>query len=237
MSVSRNPVGKLFKMDPRLGEAPDPHLLALSEFFVIVLVGVAFEATIEPVHQAFKSGSGRIEAVLLLFTFMTIAFRFLIGNFRHLRSNSSERMPAALLLYDMFWIGLESVVMIYLGSATSIEENPRSHGIGSVDYIFLQSLLFLLDVLWILSQVVCGLLLREWKRKPDDVQWRWLIINLIVVVILVLLKLFVEDVFSICTLGLVAGVSFIVFLVDVFGITIRGSEDAQESAPAEHVAH
>lgn len=228
MSLSRNPVRTLFKIDPKLGEAPDPHLLALSEFFVIVLVGVAFEATIDPVHHAFKIGSGRIEAVLLLFTFMTIAFRFLIGNFRHLRSNSSEKLPAGLLLYDMFWIGLESVVMIYLGSATSIEENPISQGIGSVDYIFLQSLLFLLDVIWILSQVVCGLVIRKWKRKPDDIQWRWLIINLMVVVILVLLKVFVEDVFSICTLSLVAGISFIVFLVDVFGITIRRSEDAQE---------
>src|SRR5215470_10475476 len=128
MSLSRSSVGKLFKIDPKLEEAPDPHLLALSEFFVIVLVGVAFEATIEPVHRAFKIGCDRIEAVLLLFTFMTIAFRFLIGNFRHLRSNFWGELPAALLLYDMFWIGLESVVMIYLGSATSIEENPRSHG-------------------------------------------------------------------------------------------------------------
>lgn len=212
---------KRLAINSDLSKKPGEDLIKLSEFFVIVLVGVSFEATIEPIGKAIREGERVLGNLLLLLTFITVTFRFLVGNFRHLRSDAWKEQPRSLLLYDMWWIGLESVTMIFLGTLTSVENNLYAHRHYSVDYIWLQVALYVLDAIWISSHKPLGRCLPNWKRIEGRLPFLWLWINLVLIVVLILLELVSSDVLSNGTLGLVAGLSVVALVVDVLEVHFR----------------
>jgi hypothetical protein len=160
-----------WKWRRRLSQPADEHLIELSEFFVIVLIGVAFEATIEPIGEALRSGE-LVRSLPLLLVFVMTAFRFLVGNYRHLNNPKISSGPRYVLLFDMFWIGFESLVMIFLGSFTSIAHNDKALASGNrYNYLTLLIALAVIDLVWI------GLRWLLLRKARATLQWDWIIID------------------------------------------------------------
>lgn len=208
-------------LDPALRHPPDENSIHLSEFFVIVLIGVAYEAAVEPVAEALRHRNHLFGTLLLLFIFVTVTFRFLVGNFHHLNSPHWNVTPRYVLLYDMCWIGVESVAMIFLGAFTSIESNETAHAHDSVDYAILLMVLFGLDMIWIFTQWCLDRMSRtfgigQWQRA-HGIPWHWFAINFVPIFILLALKCLKQDVLSERVLFALAVINLGTFVFDVLG--------------------
>lgn len=208
-----------FTFGERLRQAPDPHLIHLSEFFVIVLIGVSFEATIEPIGEAMRKGQLHAATVLLLGTFVMTTFRFLVGNYRHLNNEKIRKGPRFVLLFDMFWIGVESLVMIFLGGFTSAARNHEALEAGHrFNYLTLLIALALIDLVWILARQV---LFRVTKVDPAlrGFQWDWCLLNVALIApgAVVLCGAYEAFILSGRFLAAVFAVNLCVFVIDVFG--------------------
>ena len=207
----------------RLERVTDENLIHLSEFMVIVLIGVAYEATIEPIGESLRTGKDTGGTLILLGAFVMTTFRFLVGNYRHLNHEATKKSPRYILLYDMFWIGLESIAMIYLGSFMSIDRNQKALESAGNPFNYLSLLLMIsgIDVLWLLSRTA---LIRRMRGIEVEraFHWDWLGINAAMVIIgLVALCCYRRALLDTWFLSLMLLVNFVFFLVDVSGFFDR----------------
>ena len=108
----------------------------------------------------------------MFLVFFLTSMRFFIGNQLHLLNESLTRMPGNVWLYDLMVIIAQSVAFIFLGGVCSPEAN-RSAKIGFVEILIV---IYVIDVLWIVSQWIIGRLKAEYKR--EFVPWVWGILNI-----------------------------------------------------------
>jgi hypothetical protein len=73
--------------------------------------------------------------------------------------------------------------------------------------------LYLIDVLWIVSQWVGGRISPSWKRS--FIPWIWGLLKTVLIIFIVSLSNLVEDVYTTTGLVWLLGINFVAFLVDV----------------------
>lgn len=102
----------------------------------------------------------------------------------------------------------QSVAFIFLGGICSSEAN-RNAVIGFVEILIA---IYVIDVVWIVSQWVIGKLKAEYKR--EFIPWAWGILNTVLVICLVLLN-FICDLCSGIGLICLFVLNLVAFVVDV----------------------
>jgi hypothetical protein len=221
----------------RLRRPPDDHLIHLSEFFVIVLIGVAYEATIEAVGKVLREHGDTWGTGLLLATFVLTTFRFLVGNYRHLNRQAMRSSPRFVLLYDMFFIGIESMAMIFLGTFVSVEHNELALRNGS-DFNYLTLLIVLsgLDMTWLVSRLLLALFHDDKGNRIGSrtigFPVNWAVINALVIIGGCLLW-WGTDHAALTGKGFLAGVLVVnlaIFFFDVLGILDTTPEESHPPA-------
>lgn len=186
-----------------------------SELLVVVLVGVAFEQMAHAMAHAITWDN-----TLLLIVFFTTIIRFLIGDHFHLQNEELVK-SGNLWFYDSMIIGVEMVLLIFLGSACNVAEND-GHGFHFVSILLV---LCILDLLWIITQHLTRGYRGTFQRKKAALQkcfgntpvpWEWAILNVFSILIIVALYFFVPDIYSRSGLMALAAFSVIAFVIDVY---------------------
>lgn len=182
----------------------------LSSFLITLLIGMAFQEMMSVVKESVQQGGINPQTLLLPLTFFCVSMRFFIGNQLHLLSDSFARVVGSVWVYDLMVIIVQSMVLILAGAFSSVEANRN------VEFGFVECILFLLilDVAWIVSQGILGRAFRSWKR--ESVPWGWAILNSVLVVLIYLVSVCVDDLYSTSGLISILILNLLAFVVDVF---------------------
>lgn len=181
----------------------------ISSIFVVILIGLAYQEVIAPVRESVRVSGITIGTAILFAVFFMTSMRFFIGNQLHLMSEGLAKMKSGVWFYDLMIIILQTVVMVFLGGVSSVEENR----IARIGFIELIIALYTLDVLWIISQWLLGMFARSWKR--DFVPWAWCILNTALIACMILLLVRLQDPYSLNGLIVLFISNTVAFAVDV----------------------
>ena len=142
------------------------HLV--SQVLVAGLIAVAYAEPVGVVHTALQEDGVSIQSLALFIVYFLTTLRFFIGDILHLDEDelATSEDPGAEVkwFYDLAFIVLECVILIFLGSVASLEENAASR----VSFFDLLALLLTVDVVWVLSM---GILSRQSARRPASLFW------------------------------------------------------------------
>jgi hypothetical protein len=135
---------------------------------VAAMTGIAFQEMVVGVGDDFRRGVLDLETVLLATVFSLTAIRFFVGAALHLTSSDLLDAGGFIWMYDLLFILLETLLLIFLGGSTSIR---RSDG----GFTFLLALLLIVDMLWVGSQSLIGRVRGRYLRR--EIPWKWFWIN------------------------------------------------------------
>ena len=181
----------------------------ISSVFVAMLLGVAYQEMLDPVRDSVRSSGLRPVTVFLALSFFFTSIRFFIGNQLHLLSASSENIRGDIWLYDFLVIVIQSIFICFLGGASTEEVNRVAH----VNFYDLLIVLYLLDILWVLSQAVLGNLIKAWERS--SIPWPWAILNTALLVGTFIIYQSFTDAFGFWSLATLAALNIAGFLIDI----------------------
>ena len=182
----------------------------LSSFFVTVLIGLAYQEMIGPVRESVRASGITAGTLILLVVFFLVSMRFFIGNQLHLLDAKLIAMPGRVWFYDLMWIIVQCIALIFLGGVASVEVNRQIH----IGFIELLVGLYAIDVLWIASQWLLGQMARSWHRR--SIPWEWAIVNAALVVAVLLLQAMVTDPYGTPALLVLLAFNTVAFAVDIF---------------------
>jgi hypothetical protein len=129
---------------------------------VAAMTGIAFQEMVVGVGDDFRRGG------LLATVFSLTAIRFFVGAVLHLTSSDLLEAAGFIWMYDLLFILLETLLLIFLGGSTSIR---RSDG----GFTFLLALLLIVDMLWVGSQSLIGRVRGRYLRR--EIPWKWFWVN------------------------------------------------------------
>lgn len=184
----------------------------LSSFFVTLLIGLAFQEMVPPVRESIRTAGITFSTFALVSIFFLTSIRFFVGNQLHLLSESLTKLPGLVWLYDLVVIITQCIVLVFMAGNTTVEQNQNTH----IGFVVLLGTLYVIDVLWIVSQWVVGKIIPKWKR--DFIPWVWGVLNAVLVLLMCVLGLIVKDIYSITGISWLLGLNFIAFIVDVIMI-------------------
>lgn len=196
-------------------ELPDPKKQQierrnfLSSIFVVILIGLAYQEMVAPVRESVRVSGITLGTVVLFTIFFLTSMRFFMGNQLHLMSDSLVKMKGVVWFYDLMVIIFQTTIMVFLGGEASVEAS-RTAQIGFVELLIA---LYAVDVLWIISQWVLGKTVKGWRRS--FIPWAWGILNSLLILSMILLSLFVNDIYSNTGLIWLGILNIIGFIVDV----------------------
>ncbi len=196
--------------------------LLISGVLVTGLIAVAYSEPVHPVRIAMKADGVSIFSLALFVVYFLTVFRFFIGDILHLEEDQLTDVRAQVKwFWDMSFIVLECIVLIFLGDVTSLEESKTAH-LGFFDLL---AILFVIDIAWILSMGALNFLSERrpagrisslWKR--EIVPWGWAILNTGQLALLLLDGYTTRGSISAGKLWLLVGVNLFAFAVDVFAL-------------------
>lgn len=181
----------------------------LSSFFVTVLIGIAFQEMVSTIKTPIITDGITINNSFLGFTFFLVSIRFFIGNQLHLSSESFLESPGLLWLFDLLVIIVQSIILIFLGGLCIVSKNLNT-SIGFKEFLVI---LFSIDVFWLFAQWIMGKIVKKWKRH--SIPWEWAKLNGVLLVFLLLLDVFFDDVYSDLGLVFLMMTNLIAFIIDV----------------------
>lgn len=181
----------------------------LSSFFVTLLIGLAFQEMIDVVKDALQTNGLTLDILFLTFIFFFISIRFFVGNQLHLLSDILVHLPGSVWFYDLMIIISQCVILIFLGTLVSQETNR----IAKISFVDFMVFLYMIDVIWIVSQWGLGRIFKSWKRAV--IPWAWAILNGVLVICTILLNIVIKNVYTITGLGWLLGFNLVAFVVDV----------------------
>lgn len=181
----------------------------VSTFFVALLIGLAYQEMVAPVREAVRASGITFSTFALVAIFFFVSVRFFIGNQLHLLSDGLAKLPGLVWLYDLMIIIIQCVVLVFMGGDSTVAQNQNA----VIDFVDLLITLYVIDVLWIISQWVLGKILPSWKR--GFLPWVWGVLNAVLVIFILILRSIVGDVYSTTGLMWLFGLNFIAFVVDV----------------------
>ncbi len=181
----------------------------LSTIFVVILIGLAYQEMIVPVRESIQMSGITLSTVILFSIFFLTSMRFFIGNQLHLTSEVLLEMKGEVWFYDLMVIILQTTIMVFLGGVSTAEASRRA----KIGFAELLTALYVVDVLWIVSQWALGKIFRNWRRS--FIPRAWGILNTALIVLMVVLRLTMGDLYSGIGLILLGIVNGIVFVIDV----------------------
>jgi hypothetical protein len=184
--------------------------ILLSQIFIVLLVSIAYQEMVAPIRDSLHSFGITLGATALFLVFLMATMRIFIGSQLHLMSENLLGMPGKVWFYDFLVIILEAMIMIFLGGETSVEVS-RNSKIGFWGFL---TALYILDVLWIVSQWGIGKFARSWERR--FIPWAWAALNIVLIILMVLMRLLAGDIYSNANLIWLVFINAIAFVVDMF---------------------
>lgn len=189
----------------------------ISSIFIAMLIGLAYAETFPPVRESVRTYGLTLGTIILFFVFFLTSMRFFIGNQLHLLSETCVQMRGDMWLYDFLVITFQTLILCFLGSLSSVNINYQVQ----IDFVDLLIFLYAVDIAWIISQKVLGILFHSWKR--EFIPWAWAILNVLLVISIVVLRLTVSDIYSntgLIWLGILNVIAFIsdIMLIDHYDI-------------------
>ncbi len=186
----------------------------LSQLFVVLLIGLAYQEMIEPVRNTIRSQGVTFSLLALSATFFLTSLRFFIGAQLHLVDKSITRPRTPIWIIDFMVIIFEMILFIFLGGLTSMEANQNAH------FNFLQILMaiYAIDILWVLNQYLLGWIVPSLAR--EQIPWQWAVINLAALLFLSPIFVFRIGAFSDLGLAIMLLVNVVAFVVDVFVVDV-----------------
>lgn len=181
----------------------------LSGVLISVLIGLAFQEMVAPVRDSVRSVGFTWATFLIAVIFFLTSVRFFIGNQLHLLNEDLLAMSGFVWFYDLVWILLQTLVLVFLGGVASYEATS----IASVSFVTMLIVLFVIDVFWICSQWLLGNLLPGWKR--EFIPWGWAILNSSQVICLLFLKFVVANIYEGFGLFFLVAINIVAFVVDI----------------------
>jgi len=192
----------------------------LSSVFMGLLLALAYQEMVTPARESFRAEGLTPGLLVLLAVFFLTTMRFFIGAILHLVSDSLLSLGGGHWFADFMVISLEMTLVIFMGGLTSVAANRAA----KLDFFVLLTCLYSVDVLWIAGQWLLGKLRPSLKRAFIPRGWAYL--NTALIVVMLLVRLEVSDVFTgwgILILGVANVVGFIidVILIDHYKV-LRG---------------
>lgn len=186
------------------------HRNLLSELFIVLLVGLAYQEMVAPVRESFRTDGLTWETIALVLIFILTTLRFFFGGLLHLVHEDLLKMDGRVWFTDFAVIALEMLILIFLGGVTSLDATVHAR-IGFIDYLIF---LLAIDILWVVViQWLCGKMFTAWKRP---VLWKWAQLNLTLGLILLLIRTLMPDPYGSLALTIITIVNVVVFALDVF---------------------
>lgn len=174
-----------------------------------MLIGLAYQEMLAPVRDSVRVSGLTAGTMFLAFTFFLTSMRFFIGNQLHLLSDNILRIRGDIWLFDFLIITLQTILLCFLGGVSSVEINRITH----VGFFGLLIALYTLDIGWVVCQWVFGLLVTGWKRP--FLPWAWAVLNGLTLTVIITVRHFCPDPYSIWSLAILLGLSAIAFLIDM----------------------
>ena len=155
----------------------------VSQLLVAALFAVAYSETVGPVTDAFNQSGVNLQSLAWMLIYMATVLRFFIGNILHLESPDLTGPDGAFRwFWDLFFIVLQGVVLIFAGAVTTIDRSAAAE-ISFTDYLLI---LYGLDVFWLTSIRLLDWLGRRWPRtfgsmvrRRDMAPFEWAVVNVI----------------------------------------------------------
>jgi cytosine deaminase len=168
--------------DQKKSEASKNRRL-VSQLLVAALFAVAYSETVGPVTNAFDESGINMQNLAWMLIYMATVLRFFIGNILHLESPDLTGPDGAFRwFWDLFFIVLQCVVLIFAGAVTTIHASAVAE-ISFTDYLLI---LYGLDVFWLSSIRFLDWLGRRWPRtfgsmvrRRDMAPFEWAVVNVI----------------------------------------------------------
>jgi hypothetical protein len=181
----------------------------ITSIFVVILIGIAYQETVSPVRTSIRQSGVTLGTLSLFIIFFLTSLRFFIGNMLHLMSTELCQMKGYVWFYDFMVIVLQSTLLIFLGGNASMEQNE----IARIDFVQLLVLLYLLDVLWIVSQWFMGKIMSSWRRS--FIPWAWCILNTALIASVTVINSWTHGTYSALGYILLLLTNVVAFIVDV----------------------
>jgi hypothetical protein len=180
-----------------------------SSIFIAMLLGIAYQEMLNPVRDSIRTSGLTAGTAFLALCFFFTSLRFFIGNQLHLLSKGASSARGDVWLYDFVAIVVQSILFCFLGGACSPEINRATH----INFYEISFVIYLIDILWILSQAVLPMVIRPWKR--GFIPWAWAALNLGVLLVTVAIYRLSADPFGTGALGSLLALNIAGFIVDM----------------------
>ena len=202
---------RLFHAEVRSGKTPDlaEKRSIITSIFIAMLLGIAYSEAIPPIRESIRSSGLTLSTVLLGLTFFFVSMRFFIGNQLHLLSKSVIETRGDVWLFDLLVITFETVMLCFLGGLAAIHINRRV----SIDFVDILIALYIIDIAWVLSQKLLGVLIKCWERK--FIPWAWALLNSVLVGAILLLQACGCDLYESRALAGLFALNVAGFVVDI----------------------
>lgn len=179
----------------------------ISAFFVTALISLAFQEMVPPVRESVRDSGLSFSGLALPIIFFLTAMRFFIGNYLHLQNEKMIMVIGYVWIYDLIFITLQSIILIFIAGLTSVKSSNEAY----VSFSTLLIILYIVDILWILSQF---LFRGSWKRDP--VPWPWAALNSGIIVAMLLVRWIFGSAYTGTTLSFIVAINGLGFLLDLF---------------------
>jgi hypothetical protein len=194
---------------PESNEAQVERRNVVSSAFIGLLTALAFGEAVPPVRDSVRADGLTLGTAMLSLVFFLTIMRFFIGALLHLVSREMVSLPGRIWFFDFMVITAETVIFIFLGGLTSMEQSERS----TVGFVTLLIAVYLLDIAWIVAQWALGMAFDGFRRPL--IPWKWAVLNGFAVAAIVIPGLAAGTLYSPGMLIWLGVVNTVAFIVDV----------------------
>jgi hypothetical protein len=182
----------------------------VSSVFVTLLISLAFEQMIYRVQDVLRTDAFNYQLIFLPATFFFVAVRFFVGDQLHLLGKGLQKLPGLTWLYDLMVIIFECIFLVLLGGLTSVASNRQT----PIRFLDILTLLYIIDVLWVVSQWAVGKVVPSWRRQ--FIPWAWAILNgVLTLFMLALDMIFGNTIYNTIGMSFILGINVLGFIVDM----------------------
>jgi len=135
--------------------------------------------------------------------------RCFIGVQLHLVEKSLLAIKGRVWFYDFLIILFEMLLFIFLGGVTSLEANKDT----AVDFFEFLMAIYLLDILWVITQSLFGIIFTGWRRS--FIPWYWAVLNSVALILIFLIYNLSPDPFATFPLLIFGAINVLAFISDV----------------------
>jgi hypothetical protein len=145
-----------------------------------MLIALAYAEMVQPVKASVVRDGFTLGTSLLVFVFFITTIRVWIGNELYLREPAVIDQSGRWWLFDFMVIVVESMIFVFVATICS-ESAARQARVGFVELLLV---LYVVDILWVLSMWLRQVLRRKSHPKPAiKVPWWWAGQNVLLVVL------------------------------------------------------